>query len=163
MLTVPSRAGFVLPRHLRTLSLGGILFSCLPSCISAACLPILTRLCLTMITMDEKDLQFLGRLPELHDLFLTTNVTVSICYMSTNDNGYFQNLRTLYMPKSMIQFRCEGDSSISFHIWNGAVAMPFGSSKNNHSLAPYAVVPNLEVLTQSDSRASLKRWQRWLW
>jgi hypothetical protein len=49
----------------------------------------------------------------------------------------------------MIQFRCEeGDSSVSFHLWNGRRdAMPFGFRKKSRSIAPYGVMPSLEELS----------------
>lgn len=135
------------PRHLRSLHLGGIEFSCLPACISAVYLPNLTHLTLTVHAMDEKGLELLGRLPELCSLSLFTEATVTISNVSASNSGYFQKLRICWMYRSMLQFRCtEEDSSVSFHIWNGIDAMPFGSSKNDRSLPAYTVMCNLEVL-----------------
>ncbi|GJN05017.1 hypothetical protein PR202_ga22612 [Eleusine coracana subsp. coracana] len=45
------------------------------------------------------------------------------------------------------QFQCNKENSnLSLHIWDGTDAMPFGSSKKDCSLAPYAMMPNVEVL-----------------
>ncbi|WVZ49978.1 LOW QUALITY PROTEIN: hypothetical protein U9M48_001284 [Paspalum notatum var. saurae] len=59
--TVWEEAGFVLPRPLRYLSLWGIYFSKLPSCINASRLPNLSYMNLHVATMEEKDLKKLRR------------------------------------------------------------------------------------------------------
>ncbi|TVU23901.1 hypothetical protein EJB05_26288, partial [Eragrostis curvula] len=138
--------GFVLPQHLRSLDLEDFCFSWLPSCISAASLPYLASLTLTVDAMDQKGLEFLARLPELCYLQLVTKSTATVINISAG-NGYFQKLRFCRIPSSMIQFQCkEEDSSVSFHIWSGIGAMPFGSGKHDCSVPPPAVMPNLEVL-----------------
>ncbi|TVU23830.1 hypothetical protein EJB05_26213, partial [Eragrostis curvula] len=134
-------AGFVLPRHLRILDLEKFRFSSLPSCISAACLPSLS-MCVTAV--DQKGLEFLARLPELQYLVLTTWTTATLSNFSAG-NGYFQKLRFCQIYDSMIQLQWkEEDSSVSFHLWDGLDAMPFG--KNNCSVLPSDVMPNLEEL-----------------
>ncbi|TVU23890.1 hypothetical protein EJB05_26276 [Eragrostis curvula] len=140
-------AGFVLPQHLRHLDLEDFCFSWLPSCISAAYLPYLAHLTLTVDAMDQKGLEFLATLPEVSYLKLDTKSTATVSNISVG-NGYFQKLRFCQMPSSMIQFQFnEEDSSISFHIWNGIDAMPFDSGKNDCSIPPSAVMPNLKVLS----------------
>ncbi|CAL4985277.1 unnamed protein product [Urochloa decumbens] len=67
--------GFVLPRHLRRLLLGCIIFSRLPSWINSSCLPNLTHLCVHVVAMDEEDLKVIGKMPELRDLLLPTSST----------------------------------------------------------------------------------------
>ncbi|TVU23892.1 hypothetical protein EJB05_26278 [Eragrostis curvula] len=138
--------GFVLPQHLRDLDLEEFCFSWLPSCISAASLPYLACLDLTVDAMEQKGLEFLARLPELCYLKLVTKSTATVSHISAS-NGCFQKLRIFAMPSSMIQFQCkEEDSAVSFHIWNGVDATPFGSAKHDCSVPPSAVMPNLEVL-----------------
>ncbi|GJN25743.1 hypothetical protein PR202_gb13610 [Eleusine coracana subsp. coracana] len=146
------QAGFVLSQHLQVLTLRSFMFPCMPSCISAACLPNLISLHLEVDT-DEKGLEFLGRLPELCHLYLATDSTVTISNFSAH--SYFRKLRFFYLPVSMIQFQLkEEDSTVSFHIWNGTNAMPFGSSKKDSNVAPYAVMPSLEKLfSRIDVRA----------
>ncbi|TVU23874.1 hypothetical protein EJB05_26259, partial [Eragrostis curvula] len=99
-------AGFVLPQHLRSLDLEGFSFSWLPSCISAAHLPHLARLILSVDTMDQKGLEFLARLPDLSYLELVTKSTATVINISAG-NGYFQKLRFCKIPSSMIQFQCK--------------------------------------------------------
>lgn len=132
--TLWGKAGFVLPRHLRTLGLVGIRFSYIASCISTACLPNLTTLYLHVAAIDQKGLEFLGSLRELCILYLFMDSTATLQNICASNNGYFQKLRFCQMPLSMIHFRCnEGDSSVSFHIWNCVDAMLFGSSNNDHN------------------------------
>ncbi|GJN04650.1 hypothetical protein PR202_ga22215 [Eleusine coracana subsp. coracana] len=148
--------GFVLPQKFRILHLRGFKFCRLPSCISAARLPYLAHLSLLVDSLTEKDLEFLGSLPELRYLFLFTKSTVTISNISASDT-YFKKLRFCLMPHSSVSIQCqckeEDNSSVSFHIWNGTDAMPFGTCIDNCSirkcrriLYPYAVMPNLEVL-----------------
>ncbi|KAK3120332.1 hypothetical protein QOZ80_9AG0685920 [Eleusine coracana subsp. coracana] len=146
--------GFVLPQKFRILHLRGFKFCRLPSCISAARLPYLAHLSLLVDSLTEKDLEFLGSLPELRYLFLFTKSTVTISNISASDT-YFKKLRFCLMPHSSVSIQCqckeEDNSSVSFHIWNGTDAMPFGTCIDNCSirkcrrvLYPYAVMPNLE-------------------
>ncbi|TVU23886.1 hypothetical protein EJB05_26272, partial [Eragrostis curvula] len=149
-------ADFVLPQHLRHLDLEDFCFSWLPECISAAYLPYLFHLILSVDVIDQKGLEFLARLPELCFLKLMTMSTATVCNFSAG-NGYFQKLRFCMMPSSMIQFQCkEEDSSVSFHIWNGIDAMPFDSDKNDCRIPPSAVMPNLEVLLSEIRVRALK-------
>ncbi|TVU23894.1 hypothetical protein EJB05_26280, partial [Eragrostis curvula] len=96
---------------------------------------------------------WIGKLSSLEELQLSI-----ICFKGSEDDharGFLQalgslrklrKLRFCEMPGSMIQLQCKEDSSISFHIWNGIGAIPFGSRKNDSRVPPYAVMPNLEVL-----------------
>ncbi|TVU23871.1 hypothetical protein EJB05_26255 [Eragrostis curvula] len=139
--------GIVLPQHLRIVCLRAFSYSWLPSCISDAYLPHLTHLILPVDAMDQKGLKFLAKLPELYHLVLWTKCTLTMSNISA-DIGHFQKLRFFMISMSMIQFQCkEEDSSVSFHIWNGIDAMPFGSGKNDCSVPPSAVMPNLEELS----------------
>ncbi|TVU38939.1 hypothetical protein EJB05_12336, partial [Eragrostis curvula] len=141
------KAGFSLPQRLKILDLTYYTFYRLPSCISVECVPNLTHLSLCVTTMDEKGLEFVARLPELYFLSLNMSSTTTMSHISAS-NGYFQKLRTCEIAVSMIQFQCEEeDSSVSFRIWNGFDAMPFGSGKNDCSVTPSTVMPNLEVLS----------------
>jgi len=136
--------GFVLPRHLRRLLLGCIVFSRLPSWINSSCLPNLTHLCVHVVAMDEQDLKVIAMMPELHDLLLPTSSTVTISNIA--DGGYFHKLRSFSMLSSMVQFQLNEDSSISFHMWNGDDAMPFGHKKDGEGRVAPTIMPGLEFL-----------------
>ncbi|XP_062197749.1 disease resistance protein RGA5-like [Phragmites australis] len=136
--------GFVLPKDLRHLNLINIDFPRLPSCVNLSCLPNLSCLHLQMNTMDDQDLEKLGRLPELRSLRLGIGSVRAISNINAGDR-FFQKLR-VFRPSAMVKFQGNEDSSVSFHIWNGNSDVPFGSRKNDHSSVPFAVMPNLEVL-----------------
>ncbi|CAN6374626.1 unnamed protein product [Urochloa humidicola] len=136
--------GFILPRHLRRLLLGCVIFSRLPSWINSSCLPNLTHLCVHVVSMDEEDLKVIGKMPELWDLLLPTSSTVTISNIA--DDGYFHKLRSFSMLSSMVQFLLNEDSSISFHMWNGEDAMPFGPKKNDEGRVAPTIMPSLEFL-----------------
>ncbi|CAN6362574.1 unnamed protein product [Urochloa humidicola] len=136
--------GFVLPRHLRHLLLGCVIFSRLPSWINSSCLPNLTHLCVHVVAMDEEDLKVIGKMPELRDLLLPTSSTVTISNMA--DGGYFHKLRSFSLLSSMVQFLLNEDSSISFHMWNGEDAMPFGPKKDGKGRIAPTIMPGLEFL-----------------
>ncbi|GJN16882.1 hypothetical protein PR202_gb03907 [Eleusine coracana subsp. coracana] len=136
--------GFVLPRHLRRLLLGCVIFSRMPSWINYSCLPNLSHLCVHVVSMDEHDLKVIGKMPELRDLLLPTSSTVAISNIA--DGSYFHKLRSFSMLSSMVQFLLNEDSSISFHIWNGDDAMPFGPKKDSEGRVAPTIMPGLEFL-----------------
>ncbi|KAF8730866.1 hypothetical protein HU200_016736 [Digitaria exilis] len=136
--------GFGLPRQLRHLLLGCIIFSRMPSWINSSCLPNLSHLCMHVVSMDEQDLKVIGKMPELRDLLLPTSSTVTISNIA--NCGYFQKLRSFSMLCSMVQFRQNEDYSISFHMWNGEDAMPFGHKKDSEHRVSPTIMPGLEFL-----------------
>ena len=135
--------GFVSPPKLRRLLLGCIMFPTLPSwIINPSCL--LSHLCVHVVTIEEQDLKVIGKMPGLHDLLLPTSSTVTISNIA--EGGYFKKLRSCSMLSSMVQFLRNEDSSVSFHMWNGEDAVPFGTRKDGEGSVAPIVMPCLEFL-----------------
>ncbi|XP_066339526.1 disease resistance protein RGA5-like [Miscanthus floridulus] len=135
--------GFVPPPKFRRLLLGCIMFPTLPSwIINSSCL--LSHLCVHVVTIEEQDLKVIGKMPELHDLLLPTSSTVTISNIA--EGGYFKKLRSCSMLSSMVQFLRNEDSSVSFHMWNGEDATPFGTRKDGEGSVAPTVMPCLEFL-----------------
>jgi len=97
-----------------------------------------------VVTIEEQDLKVIGKMPELHDLLLPTSSTVTISNIA--EGGYFKKLRSCSMLSSMVQFLRNEDSSVSFHMWNGEDATPFGTRKDGEGSVAPTVMPCLEFL-----------------
>ncbi|CAL5078255.1 unnamed protein product [Urochloa decumbens] len=120
-------------------------FSRLPSCSNPSCLINLSHLELNIVSMDEKSMQILAGLPELHHLELETESTVTVANIATD--GCFQKLRVCRFYSSMVLFVLNKDSSVSFTLFDGTDGIKFGSRKKKDECrrAP-AIMPNLQEL-----------------
>jgi disease resistance protein RPM1 len=121
---------------LRCLFLPSLCFPKLPSWINSAQLSSLSHLDIYLAFMDEQGFKALGGLPKLCYLrLLLERGTVP----QTEAHGCFQNLRSFVLPKSMVQFVANEDSSDLF-------ASSRKQRNNCSSVLPAVVMPNLEEL-----------------
>ena len=140
-------AQLVLPRGLRYLNFSALHMEIMPPCINPSHLVNLSDLNLLANGMDRQDLESLSRLPQLRHLWLQTMSTVTLPNVASN--GCFQMLRSCCFPWSTVRFMLNGDSSVSFTIWNGRDDVDFVSSRKEEDeerVAAPAVMPNLREL-----------------
>ncbi|TVU23351.1 hypothetical protein EJB05_25710, partial [Eragrostis curvula] len=135
----------VLPRPLQCLIIPDTVFSTLPSCIGRSDLLNLSRLELRVSRMDEQGLKILGSLPELHHLRLETWSTVRVTIHDANES-LFRRLRSLLMPRSIVWFLLNEDSSVSFIVGLECDGSIFGTKKRDECIVVPHFMPNLQVL-----------------
>ncbi|TVU23434.1 hypothetical protein EJB05_25800, partial [Eragrostis curvula] len=105
----------VLPQTLQHLNLPYQKFNALPSCINPSALPNLNYLVMYVQYMDQEALKILGGMPELHYLKLVVYSLVTL----TIHSCFFQKLRSLWLPLSMVRFVPNEGSSALFTVGNG--------------------------------------------
>ncbi|TVU23350.1 hypothetical protein EJB05_25709 [Eragrostis curvula] len=129
----------VLPQTLQHLNLPYQKFNALPSCINPSALPNLNHLVMCVQYMDQEALKILGGMPELHYLKLIVNSLVTL----TIHGCFFQRLRSLWLPLSMVRFVPNEGSSALFTVGNGHRDVAARTEMRED--AP-SVMPNLKML-----------------
>ncbi|CAL4991183.1 unnamed protein product [Urochloa decumbens] len=111
-------ACFVAPRRLGQLCLECFKFSGLPVWINSSLLSNLTHLDVTVLVVQEQDMETLGRLPELSYLKLNSDYTRLVSIRKTNGGVlhryFFKKLRFFLTPFSSVEFDlhgCESDAA----------------------------------------------------
>ncbi|WVZ49803.1 hypothetical protein U9M48_001129 [Paspalum notatum var. saurae] len=136
-------------RKLQHLDVRDYLGGGLPSCIHPSHLPRLFHLFLNLSSLSDKGLEILGGFPHLS--YLGLYIDGGRTTLTGPADRYFQKLRYCLLPRSMVHFAVNEDSSVSFTIWHRSNDAPaFGSKRVKQDkcrAARGAIMPKLEALS----------------